>query len=627
MATQAQSGERERDYALIAPFFDREHYLRCNPDVEAAGIDPLEHFLAFGHDEGRDPRPDFSVTSYLLAYPDVRDAGVNAFVHYIAAGKAEGRRPCGAAPEASPIAEEFDEAFYRGLYTDLPEYADPLIHYLEVGWAEHRDPNPWFHTAWYLAQNPDVAASGMNPFLHYIVAGRAEGRMPHALVDLRIARISHVRRFEPQPAVPQDATPLASPTALAAELRAALRRYAGLIVSLGHDDYAENVGGVQLCIAREQREANRADLAYLNLHPQEALPCLAPPDSDPVVGIRLNGALIGAARTSRVVAGIAGAVADGCPTSLVVHSLLGHAPEMLAPLTRLKSLGERHFWIHDYLILCSNYTLLRNAINYCHAPPATSGACRICMFGAERREHLPRMEAFAEDAEFTYLAPSEVARSVVLGGTFDGSREVVVQPHCGFGAPRPVRPRTIAGPARIAFVGWPAPHKGYDLFQSIARSNAWSGDYEFHYFGTARDVPHYIRSHFVAVSADETQVMVDALVEAAIDIVVLWTYWPETFSLTAHEAIAAGCALITHADAGNVAALANDSALGVVLGDDAALRQAFGDGSVTSLAERARNERPAPRELVFSGLSVERIVARSRAPVWRAELALTADAG
>ena len=44
-------------------------------------------------------------------------------------------------------------------------------------------PKPAFFDAiWYLARNPDVAAAGMDPLRHYLRFGRAEGRLPCALV-------------------------------------------------------------------------------------------------------------------------------------------------------------------------------------------------------------------------------------------------------------------------------------------------------------------------------------------------------------------------------------------------------------------------------------------------------------
>jgi glycosyltransferase involved in cell wall biosynthesis len=53
---------------------------------------------------------------------------------------------------------------------------DPVLHYLLHGAAEGRDPAPFFSGRDYLSRHPDVAAAGMNPLLHYVTNGIAEGR-------------------------------------------------------------------------------------------------------------------------------------------------------------------------------------------------------------------------------------------------------------------------------------------------------------------------------------------------------------------------------------------------------------------------------------------------------------------
>lgn len=47
--------------------FDAQWYLRRYPDVAAAGIDPMLHFVKFGAKEGRDPLPTFSLSGYAYA--------------------------------------------------------------------------------------------------------------------------------------------------------------------------------------------------------------------------------------------------------------------------------------------------------------------------------------------------------------------------------------------------------------------------------------------------------------------------------------------------------------------------------------------------------------------------------
>lgn len=75
----------------------------------------------------------------------------------------------------SLIESEFDENFYAKKY-DFVETGDYLSHFLKSGWKEGLDPCAWFSTSKYLIAYPDVAASGVNPFFHYLRYGKAEGR-------------------------------------------------------------------------------------------------------------------------------------------------------------------------------------------------------------------------------------------------------------------------------------------------------------------------------------------------------------------------------------------------------------------------------------------------------------------
>ncbi len=68
------------------------YYLAHNPDVAAAGLDPLIHYDLDGWKEGCDPFATFSTTSYDRANPDVAAAGVNPMIHYLVAGLSEGRK-------------------------------------------------------------------------------------------------------------------------------------------------------------------------------------------------------------------------------------------------------------------------------------------------------------------------------------------------------------------------------------------------------------------------------------------------------------------------------------------------------------------------------------------------------
>lgn len=70
----------------------------------------------------------------------------------------------------------FDERWYRATYPDVPLNTDAVTHFLMHGAQSGYNPGPLFDVAWYLSAHPDVAASGMNPLIHYIRWGEREGR-------------------------------------------------------------------------------------------------------------------------------------------------------------------------------------------------------------------------------------------------------------------------------------------------------------------------------------------------------------------------------------------------------------------------------------------------------------------
>jgi hypothetical protein len=78
---------------LKSGLFDSEYYLRRNPDVAAAGAEPVVHYVERGAGELRSPGPFFSTRWYTDQYPDVSKSGKNPLYHYIIHGHAEGRRP------------------------------------------------------------------------------------------------------------------------------------------------------------------------------------------------------------------------------------------------------------------------------------------------------------------------------------------------------------------------------------------------------------------------------------------------------------------------------------------------------------------------------------------------------
>ena len=73
----------------------------------------------------------------------------------------------------------FDPDWYLAHNPDVAQAGmNPLIHYLQYGGFEGRDPGSKFSSAWYLGEYEDIKKAGVNPLVHYIKYGKEEGRKP-----------------------------------------------------------------------------------------------------------------------------------------------------------------------------------------------------------------------------------------------------------------------------------------------------------------------------------------------------------------------------------------------------------------------------------------------------------------
>lgn len=111
----------------LRPVFDREFYLRANPDVAAAGMNPLDHYLKYGAAERRQPHPLFDPAYYLACCPEARNA------------------------------------------------ENPLLHFLGTSGGKWPATHPLFDCEAYLKARPDSRRPGVNPLRHCISQGAQAG--------------------------------------------------------------------------------------------------------------------------------------------------------------------------------------------------------------------------------------------------------------------------------------------------------------------------------------------------------------------------------------------------------------------------------------------------------------------
>ncbi|MFO1026244.1 MAG: hypothetical protein U1E70_13745 [Acetobacteraceae bacterium] len=199
--------------------FDAKWYATQNPDVVAAGMDPLDHFIHYGSAEGRAPNRYFDAAWYRDSWADVASSGFAPLLHYLRHGEAEGRRPhphfdpawyraaYGVAPAASalghfighrtrralsPTPDLFAVPFITPYCGTLAAGGDPIAQYLDdvTGQGSEAFPDPGLIAAsglldenYYLINGSDVHAADIDPVSHYCRYGWRERRRPNIYFD------------------------------------------------------------------------------------------------------------------------------------------------------------------------------------------------------------------------------------------------------------------------------------------------------------------------------------------------------------------------------------------------------------------------------------------------------------
>jgi hypothetical protein len=413
-------------------------------------------------------------------------------------------------------------------------------------------------------------------------------------------------RSEPPPAV-------LSPEDLRADARVRSALAAPeVLLSVCHDPFRRVAGGLQLCVRLEERRMLDRGQGHLAVHPWQPLPTLADPAGGDLVVLHAQGEEIGPVRLEDLGPVIAGMPASGRQIVVAVHSLLGHSPERLSRFMAEVRPERVLFWLHDHFTLCEGYNLQRNTVTYCGAPAPESMACGICIHGENRSVHLERLSDFFAATRPTVVAPSPFQLAFWQSRSALPHEGACVLPLAGLAPMRdvPAPPPDDGAPLRVAYIGWPADHKGWDAFCNLAEAGR-SGEVEFHYFGTTGIEQKGIETHSLDVTPERPDAATMALWTAGIDIVVHWATWPETFSFTAHEALAADALVVTSPLSGNVAVLATQDARVHVLPDRKALIHEVLSGELAALA-RARRAGRSPARVIYSAASAELLPARGQ---------------
>ncbi|HEV7310756.1 glycosyltransferase [Ensifer sp.] len=160
---------------IVGRYFDREYYLRQYPDVQAANIDPLEHYLRSGCRENRNPHPLFDAKFYIANLSLLGDerkhlAESDPFYFFL---------KFGAVVDADPHIG-FWMDWYRAKY-HFPSRLHPWIDYVSGGWHFGREPNPGFDSTLFFAKFGSALKQDQTPLCVFFDKKEERDLVPHHL--------------------------------------------------------------------------------------------------------------------------------------------------------------------------------------------------------------------------------------------------------------------------------------------------------------------------------------------------------------------------------------------------------------------------------------------------------------
>lgn len=228
------------------------------------------------------------------------------------------------------------------------------------------------------------------------------------------------------------------------------------------------------------------------------------------------------------------------------------------------------FYVHDYYTCCVQPNLLKNDETYCGGAGLSEEKCRDCVYYKASLEHKEKIDRlFDQFSNIDIISPSEIAAEIWSKAYEKYADRITVIDHLVVER-QPGEPLPALGDKdkiNVAFVGLGDKVKGWNLWKEalISLSEEECSEYNFYHFGKVFESLDRVTQVEVSISKDGPEAMTDKLREYGINVAVLYSIWPETYSYTYFEAMKAGCFIITNDRSGNIACQVEKNDNGVVI--------------------------------------------------------------
>lgn len=216
-------------------------------------------------------------------------------------------------------------------------------------------------------------------------------------------------------------------------------------------------------------------------------------------------------------------------------------------------------YLHDFYTVCTQLNLLKNNKEFCGKTEKNSVNCKDCSYAECIDAHQEQIASLLSKFQNRVLvvAPSRSTLNIWKQSYLKRIPYIktAVVPHLSFEGVNPKLP-AYNDKLKIAFIGKYSRAKGKEAFESLVEH--CTDKYDYYYLGASNiedqsKIRDKVKSVYVKVDKDHPAAMTDALEKQGINVVMLWSLWPETYSYTYYEAFQKNKFILTTEESGNIA--------------------------------------------------------------------------
>lgn len=327
------------------------------------------------------------------------------------------------------------------------------------------------------------------------------------------------------------------------------------VLSISHTSYLNNVGGLEKFILDQSSICESHGYTFLALYPirkQHTVKGHIVSGQFIEWGLHINGSQALKLTTDELIK----ALGKYHIKQIYIHSLIHSPINDIKTILRQNKSAAILFYMHDYKSICSCHILMKNNKKYCGDEGMKLSKCINCRHSITGVNTFRKYKKFIKEfPDIKYIFPSEPARiiwSKVYSDIPESNKYVI--PHQIFGSNVMEFKHQNGNKIRIAYVGYKAFNKGWATFKElVAKCREKHLPYEFYILGNTDENLPNVNYQKVSFQTEGTDAMVNAIRRNDIDLVMLWSPWPETYSYTFFESYIGGANIITCKDSGNIA--------------------------------------------------------------------------